>query len=82
MTITGAAEREKPGPPTSRSPATSSCSPSPIRPWPTSPLSALTKAQYGLTATAYRARFATGAIHLMPFAEGWTTRAAAAVMAD
>jgi hypothetical protein len=79
MTITGAAEREKPGPPTSRSPATSSCSPSPTRPWPTSSLSALTKAQYGLTATAYRA---TGAIHLMPFAEGWTTRAAAAVMAD
>lgn len=36
----------------------------------------------GFTATAYRARFATGAIHLMPFAEGWTTRAAAAVMAD
>lgn len=79
MTITGAAEREKPGPPTSRSPATSSCSPSPTRPWPTSSLSALTKAQYGLTATAYRA---TGAIHLMPFADGWTTPAAAAVMAD
>ena len=31
---------------------------------------------------AHRARFATGAIHLTPFAEGWTTRAAAAVMAD
>ena len=34
------------------------------------------KAHYGLSATAYRARFATGAIHLAPVPAGWTTRAA------
>jgi AraC family L-rhamnose operon transcriptional activator RhaR len=36
------------------------------------------KAHYGLSATAYRARFATGAIHLAPVPAGWTTRAAEA----
>lgn len=34
------------------------------------------KAHYGLSATSYRARFATGAIHLAPVPAGWTTRAA------
>jgi len=36
------------------------------------------KAHYGLSATSYRARFATGAIHLAPAPAGWTTRAAGA----
>ena len=36
------------------------------------------KAHYGLSATTYRARFATGAIHLAPVPAGWTTRAAEA----
>jgi hypothetical protein len=31
------------------------------------------KAHYGLSATTYRARFATGAIHLAPTERGWTT---------
>jgi hypothetical protein len=36
------------------------------------------RAHYGLSATTYRARFATGAIHLAPVPAGWTTRAAEA----
>jgi AraC family L-rhamnose operon transcriptional activator RhaR len=36
------------------------------------------KAHYGLSVTSYRARFATGAIHLAPVPAGWTTRAAEA----
>jgi AraC-like DNA-binding protein len=31
------------------------------------------KAHYGLSATTYLARFATGAIHLAPNRVGWTT---------
>jgi AraC family L-rhamnose operon transcriptional activator RhaR len=34
------------------------------------------KAHYGLSATTYQARFATGAIHLAPVPAGWTTGAA------
>ena len=36
------------------------------------------KAHYGLSATTYRTRFATGAIHLAPVPAGWTSRAAEA----
>jgi AraC-like DNA-binding protein len=31
------------------------------------------KAHYGLSATTYRARFATSAVHLAPNQDGWTS---------
>lgn len=82
MTITGAAEREKPGP--ADQPVTGDIVVLAV-PYPAVADVIAKRADQG-TIRAHRhrlpARFATGAIHLMPFAEGWTTRAAAAVMAD